>query len=130
MSGEQSQATTGSASTITWNWGTVAGAVSFEVYVSDTTAVYTRFFAVASGAAITYVQTAMWQTGSYKDQNVGNMQFYGEISLPGTTATIIAATPDIDYFMNIALAPGTEVYAGLGTSVSGGWAVCAIGGLY
>jgi len=130
LSGEQSQATTGSASTITWNWGTVQGAVSFEVYVSDTTAVYTRFFVVASGAAITYVQTAMWQTGSYKDQNVGNMQFYGEISLPGTTATIIAATPDIDYFMNIALAPGTEVYAGLGTSVAGGWAVCAIGGLY
>jgi len=130
LSAEQTQITTGNASTITWNWGTVAGAVSFEVYVSDTTGVYTRFFPVASGSAITLVQAAMWQTGSYKDQNVGNMQYYGDVYLPLIAASATASTPDIDYFMNLALPPGMEIYVQIATVVTGGWSVCAIGGIY
>ena len=59
-----------------------------------------------------------------------NNAFYGEISLPATTATAVAATIDLDYIMDIALPPGFRIYFGLGTAVAAGWACTAIGGNY
>ena len=59
-----------------------------------------------------------------------NNAFYGEISLPATTATAVAATIDLDYIMDIALPPGFRIYFGLGTAVAAGWVCTAIGGNY
>jgi len=59
-----------------------------------------------------------------------NNSFYGELSMPATTATIVAATIDIDYPMGIALPAGFRVYFGLGTAVAAGWVCTAIGGKY
>jgi hypothetical protein len=67
--------------------------------------------------------------GSPKDF-VNNNFFYGEVSLPATTATQTAATTDIDYPINLALPPSYHVLVGLGTTVSAGWTVTAIGGKY
>ena len=59
-----------------------------------------------------------------------NNTFYGEVSLPATTATATAATVDIDYPLNFALPPGYRIYVGLGTAVATGWTVTTIGGVY
>ena len=59
-----------------------------------------------------------------------NNTFYGQISLPGTTAINTAATVEIDYPMNIALNPGFRIYVGLGTTVAAGWVCTAVGGKY
>lgn len=59
-----------------------------------------------------------------------NNQFYGEISLPATTAIATAACVEIDYPLNFALPAGFRLYFGLGTAVSGGWCATVIGGNY
>lgn len=59
-----------------------------------------------------------------------NNAFYGEVSLPATTAIATAATIEIDYPMNFALKPGFRIYVGLGTTVAAGWVCVAIGGQY
>lgn len=63
----------------------------------------------------------------------GNNSFIGEISLPATTASATAATPDIDYVFplpGLALNPGFRIFVGLGTLVAGGWVVTPFGGKY
>lgn len=59
-----------------------------------------------------------------------NNAFYGEVSLPATTAIATAATDDIDYMMNIALPLGFRIYFQLATAVAAGWAGTGIGGKY
>lgn len=59
-----------------------------------------------------------------------NNSFYGEVSLPATTAIATAATIDIDYPMNLALNPNFAIWVGLGTTVAAGWVVTAVGGKY
>lgn len=59
-----------------------------------------------------------------------NNSFYGEVSLPATTAIATAATVEIDYPMNFALKPGFTIYVGLGTTVAAGWVCTPIGGQY
>jgi hypothetical protein len=59
-----------------------------------------------------------------------NNAFYGEVSLPATTASATVATADIDYPMNLALPVGFRVYFGLATAVAAGWCCVGIGGDY
>jgi hypothetical protein len=59
-----------------------------------------------------------------------NNSFYGEISLPGTTAINTAATVDIDYPMNLALNPAFQIWVGLGTTVAASWICVAVAGKY
>ena len=59
-----------------------------------------------------------------------NNTFYGEISLPATTAIATAATADIDYPMNFALPAGFKIYVGYATATAAGWAVAPIAGNY
>lgn len=59
-----------------------------------------------------------------------NNQFFGEISLPATTATTNSATIDVEYPMNFALPPWYKIYVWLGATVAAGWVVCAISGNY
>lgn len=65
------------------------------------------------------------------DQTIAkNNAFFGEQSLPATTAIATAGTVDIDYPMNIAINPGFRIYVGLGTTVAAGWSVVPIAGAY
>lgn len=59
-----------------------------------------------------------------------NNLFYGEVSLPATTAIATAATVEIDYQMGFAIDPGFRIYFGLGTAVAAGWVATVIAGKY
>lgn len=59
-----------------------------------------------------------------------NAVFIGEITLPGTTISAVAATADVEYSLNLPIPPGYTVYAGLGTTVAAGWQAGIIGGKY
>lgn len=59
-----------------------------------------------------------------------NNTFYGEISLPATTAIATAATVEIDYPMMFALPAGFKLYFGLGTAVAAGWVALVVAGNY
>ena len=61
-----------------------------------------------------------------------NNTFYGEISLPATTASTTAATVDVDYPLNIALPPGYRIVIGISatTTLASGWVPTVIAGAY
>lgn len=59
-----------------------------------------------------------------------NNMFYGELSLPATTAIANAATVELDYPMGFALPASWRLYFGLGTTVSAGWVATVIAGNY
>jgi hypothetical protein len=60
-----------------------------------------------------------------------NNVFYGEISLPSTSATSTAATVDLDYPMEFQLDPGYRIYVGLGAAAStAGWRCVCIAAQY
>lgn len=59
-----------------------------------------------------------------------NNSFYGEVSLPATTAIATAATVEIDYPMNFALPPNWRIYVGIGTTVAAGWVCTPVAGEY
>jgi hypothetical protein len=61
-----------------------------------------------------------------------NNTFYGEISLPATTASTTAATVDIDYPLNFALPAGYRIVIGISaaTTLASGWTPTVIAGAY
>lgn len=59
-----------------------------------------------------------------------NNTFYGQVTLPATTAINTAATIEIDYPMELALNPSFRIYVGLGTTVAASWICTAVGGKY
>jgi len=86
-----------------------------------------RFKAIGTNTAS--VARVFINNGS-ANTTAANNTFYGEISLPATTAIATAATVEIDYMMNFALKAGFTIYVGLGTTVAAGWVCTAIGGQY
>ena len=83
----------------------------------------------AIGTNIATVARIYINNGSTSATATNNV-FYGEVSLPATTATTTAATVDIDYPMNFALPAGYKLYAGLGATVASGWVASVIAGAY
>ena len=127
-------AVTGPNGSITWNWTASTGAVSYFIAVGLITNAQVALFTSTTNS---YVQTAPSSgTGFVAEPSeaylvsANNNWFYGEISLPATTAIATAATIDIDYPMNLALDAGQNIIVGLGTTVAAGWVVQAIGGDY
>jgi len=66
------------------------------------------------------------------NSTAANNTFYGEVSLPATTAITTAATVDIDYPMNIALPAGYRIVIGISaaTTLASGWVPTVIAGAY
>lgn len=129
-------AVTGPTGSIAWSWTAVNGAVSYRLYVGsiNVSGTQNHYFASATNS---FTQTVMhWITGTtsttsrYDDPLVGNLKFYGELSLPATTISATAALVDIDYPMGFAVPPGGHIYVGLGTTVAAGWSVMPIAGNY
>ena len=117
---------TGPTGSITWNWTAVTGAASYIITVGPATG---QQFVSFISTTNSYTQTSPGTT-AFESDFINNNYFYGEISLPATTATATAATVDIDYPLNIALPPGYNIVVGLGTTVVAGWVVTTIGGKY
>jgi len=120
---------TGPTGSIAWNWSAPAGAVSYRLWVGPVTGGEYVYFTTSTNS---FTQTVPFITGQVANPQdyVNNNMFYGEVSLPATTAVANAATVEVDYPMNIAIPPGYRVLVGLGTTVTGGWYVTAIGGKY
>ena len=59
-----------------------------------------------------------------------NNSLYDEITLPATTASATAATPNYEIPLNFALPAGYTLYATIGASPTNGWYATVIGGRY
>lgn len=120
--------TTGSTSSITWNWTASTGAASYLVYVGPLTNSQLTYFTSTTNS---YTQTAAIGTRDNLSTAVNNNNsLIGELSLPATTASASAGTVDIDYPLNFALPPGGRILVGLGTTVAAGWIATCVGGEY
>jgi hypothetical protein len=88
-----------------------------------------RFKAAGTNAAS--VARIYLNNGS-ANTSAGNNTFYGELSLPATTASTTAGTVDIDYPLNFALPPGYRIVIGISaaSTLASGWVPTVIAGAY
>lgn len=107
------------------------GANNSLVFTADATngSFVQRLRFKAGGSNIASVARIFINNGSTVGTAANNV-FYGEISLPATTAIATAATVEIDYPLNFPLPPGFRIYFGLGTAVAAGWVCMAVAGDY
>lgn len=59
-----------------------------------------------------------------------NNTFFGEMSLPATTAIATAATVEPYYPIEQSFPPGFRIYVGIATAVAAGWCFNAVAGQY
>jgi len=121
------------------NQAILAAATDYTGVDADTSLVFTadatngsfvqRLRFKAAGTNIATVARIYLNNGSAPTTATNNT-FYGEISLPATTAIATAATVEIDYPMGFALPAGFRIYVGLATAVAAGWVVTPIAGKY
>lgn len=83
----------------------------------------------AGGTNVATVARIYLNNGS-SNGTATNNAFYGELSLPATTAIATAATVDIDYPINFAFDPGFRIYVGYATAIAAGWVCTGVGGKY
>ena len=126
--------TTTNTSSIVYSWTPGPAAQSYRLFVGPTAGGEVIYFTTtANNYTVSNVQpnlvTNTPAQGQPKDF-IGVNYFYGEVSLPATSASATAATVDIDYPLNIALPPSYHILVGLGTTVASGWTVTAIAGKY
>jgi hypothetical protein len=83
----------------------------------------------AKGTNVASVARIFINNGS-TNATATNNSFYGQVTLPATTANSAGATVEVDYPLEFALNPAWRIYVGLGTTVAAGWVCTAIGGKY
>lgn len=108
-----------------------AGANNSLIFTADATngSFVQRIRFKAGGTNVASV-ARIFINNSSSQTTAANNVFYGEISLPATTATAAAATVEIDYPMDFALPAAFRLYFGLGTAVAAGWVATVIAGDY
>lgn len=86
----------------------------------------------ALGANATAAVARIYINNGSVNTTAANNSFYGELSLPITTASTTAATVDLDYPMNVPLPAGYRIVVGISSSANlgTGWAVTTIAGAY
>lgn len=128
-----SNGSTGMATTITTATGDYTGVSANHqlVFTADATngGYVQRLRFQATGTNTASVARIYLNNGS-ANTTATNNTFYGQVSLPATTAINTAATVEIDYPMGLALNPGFRIYVGVGTTVAAGWVCTAVGGKY
>lgn len=128
-----SNGTTGMTTSITTATGDYTGASANHVLVFTADATNGSFVQrlrfKALGTNTASVARIYLNNGS-ANTTAANNSFYGELSLPATTAINTAATIDIDYPMNVALPAGFRIYVGVATTVAAGWVVTPVAGDY
>lgn len=110
---------------------TGAGANNTLIFTADsaTGGFVTKIRFKALGTNTASVARIFLNNGS-ANTTAANNAFFGEVTLPATTASAVVATVEIDYSLNIALPAGFRIYWGLGTTVAAGWIGTAVGGKY
>lgn len=121
----------GQAVTAAANDYTGAGANNVLVFTADATngGYIQRVRLKAAGTNVASVMRFFLNNGS-ANTTAANNSFFGEISLPATTANAAAATQELDYIFNLALPADFRIYAGLGTAVAAGWVMTPVAGKY
>lgn len=122
--------TTGATGSIAWAWTASTGAVSYRIYVGQNGATSEISYFTSLTNSFTQIAAQESSTAILGAPTTTNSIFYGELSLPPTTASAVAATVEIDYQMNIALPPGYKIFTGIATGVASGWLATVIGGAY
>lgn len=112
---------------------TGAGANNVVAFTADSTngGFVQRIRFKAAGTNLVSVARIYINNGS-TNSTASNNTFYGEISLPATTASTTSATVDVDYPMNFALPPGYRIVIGISaaTTLTSGWVPTVIAGAY
>lgn len=72
----------------------------------------------------------IWINNGQTTGTAANNVLFDELSLPATTASGTAATPNYEVPMNIALPAGYRIYATIHTASANGWAATVVGGAY
>lgn len=128
-----SNGTTGMATDITTATGDYTGVSANHqlVFTADSTngGFVSKLHFSAKGTNVATVARIYLNNGSSAGTATNNT-FYGQISLPATTASNTAATTEPEYPMGIALPPGFRIYVGVATTVSAGWVCTAVAGKY
>lgn len=128
-----SNSTTGMATDITTATGDYTGASANHVLVytanSSNGGYVSRLRFQAKGTNVASVARIYVNNGS-ANTTAANNSFYGQVSLPATTASNTTATTEIDYPMNVALNPSFRIYVGVGTTVAAGWVCTPVAGQY
>jgi len=128
-----SDGSTGMATDITTATGDYTGVSANHklVFTADATnGGYVRYLKfVAKGTNTASVARIYINNGS-SNGTATNNTFFGQMSLPATTAINTAATAEYIYPMDVALPPGFTIYVGVGTTVAAGWVCTAVGGKY
>lgn len=111
-----------------------SGANNVLVFTADATngSYIQRLRFKAKGTNAVSVARVFINNGTGANTTASNNSFYGELSLPATTASTTVATIEIDYPMNFALEPGQKIYVGISAAsgLASGWVVTGIGGVY
>ena len=117
--------------TLAANDYTGAGANNSLVFTADATngSFVQRLRFKAGGTNVASVMRIFINNGTTVGTAANNV-FYGEISLPATTAIATAATVELDYPLGFALPAAFRIYVGLGTAVAAGWVCTAVAGNY
>jgi hypothetical protein len=84
----------------------------------------------ASGSTTNTTVARIFIGNALNPSTGSNVVLFDEITLAAVTATNTAATTVYEVPMNIALPAGYRILTALGTTVTGGWYVSAIGGSY
>ncbi len=107
------------------------GANNFLIFTADSTngGFVQAIRCKAIGTNVASVLRLFLNNGS-APTTAANNAFFGEVSLPATTATNTAGTIDIDYPINKALPAGFRIYGGLATAVAAGWVCVPWSGKY
>ena len=110
------------------------GANNIVVFTADTTngGFVQRIRFKAKGTNATAAVARVYINNGAANTTATNNSFYGEISLPVTTASTTAATVDIDYPINIPLPPGYKIVVGISSSgaLASGWSITTVAGAY
>lgn len=109
---------------------TGAGANNSLIFTAGPDGSYVQRLRFKAGGTNVASVARIFINNSSAPTSAANNVFYGEVSLPATTANAAGATVDIDYPMNFALPAGFRIYFGLGTAVAAGWVATPIGGDY
>lgn len=128
-----SNGTTGMATTIKTATGDYTGVSANHVLVFTSDATnggYVRKLRFQAIGTNTASVARIYLNNGSTNTTAANNSFYGQVSLPATTAINTAATVEIDYPMEFAINPGFRIYVGLGTTVADGWVCTAVGGEY
>ena len=129
--GVQGTATSGSYGLVTDYLGTQTNnAVIFTADATNGGYVQRLRFKAAGTNAASVARIYMNNGGAVATAN--NNYFYGEISLPATTASTSSATADIDYPINSAIPPSYKILVGISaaSALASGWLITAIAGSY